>query len=36
MYWLPESVGNVLQMFEDKPLDYEAWDIDILLSGKDA
>lgn len=26
--------GNVLQVFEDKPLDYEAWDIDIFYQEK--
>ena len=26
--------GNVLQMFEDKPLDNDAWDIDIYYQQK--
>lgn len=26
--------GNVLQIFEDKPLDYDAWDIDIFYQEK--
>ena len=30
----PGERGNVLQMFEDKPLDYEAWDIDIYYQEK--
>ena len=24
----PNSMGNVLEIFEDKPIDYDAWDID--------
>ncbi|MBW4085087.1 alpha-mannosidase [Paenibacillus sp. S150] len=30
----PGQRGNVLQVFEDKPLDYEAWDIDIFYQEK--
>lgn len=26
--------GNILQLFEDKPLDYDAWDIDIFYKEK--
>lgn len=29
------EIGNVLQVFEDKPLDYEAWDIDIFYQEKE-
>jgi len=28
------GTGNVLQLFEDKPLDYDAWDIDIFYQEK--
>ncbi|MDY2626878.1 MAG: glycoside hydrolase family 38 C-terminal domain-containing protein [Lachnospiraceae bacterium] len=28
------ACGNVLQMFEDKPIDYDAWDIDIFYQEK--
>ncbi|WP_341281966.1 alpha-mannosidase [Paenibacillus sp. FSL H8-0537] len=28
------SLGNVLQVFEDKPLNFEAWDIDIFYQEK--
>ena len=28
------ACGNVLQLFEDKPLDYDAWDIDIFYYQK--
>lgn len=31
---LPGKRGNVLQVFEDKPLDFEAWDIDIFYQEK--
>ncbi len=32
---LPEGMrGNVLQVFEDKPLDFDAWDIDIFYQEK--
>jgi alpha-mannosidase len=31
---VPGQRGNVLQVFEDKPLDYEAWDIDIFYQEK--
>ncbi|MHC5227972.1 alpha-mannosidase [Enterococcus sp. LJL99] len=27
--------GNVFQLFEDKPLDYDAWDIDVFYSEKE-
>lgn len=30
----PKERGNVLQMFEDKPLDNDAWDIDIYYQQK--
>src|SRR5699024_9445056 len=30
----PKERGNVLQMFEDKPLDNDAWDIDIYYRQK--
>lgn len=30
----PGKRGNVLQVFEDKPLDFEAWDIDIFYQEK--
>ncbi|MBY0009557.1 alpha-mannosidase [Paenibacillus typhae] len=30
----PGQRGNVLQVFEDKPLDFEAWDIDIFYQEK--
>ena len=30
----PGERGNVLQMFEDKPLDNDAWDIDIFYQQK--
>ena len=30
----PGERGNVLQVFEDKPLDYDAWDIDIFYQEK--
>lgn len=30
----PGERGNVLQVFEDKPLDYDAWDIDIFYQQK--
>ncbi|OXM13341.1 alpha-mannosidase [Paenibacillus herberti] len=30
----PDSRGNVLQVFEDKPLNFEAWDIDIFYQEK--
>ncbi|WP_265459686.1 alpha-mannosidase [Enterococcus sp. HY326] len=29
-----EGKGNVLQLFEDKPLNYDAWDIDIFYKEK--
>ncbi|MCL6602201.1 MAG: alpha-mannosidase [Paenibacillus sp.] len=31
---VPGQRGNVLQVFEDKPLDFEAWDIDIFYQEK--
>ena len=30
----PGSAGNVLQMFEDRPLNYDAWDIDRYFEDK--
>ena len=30
----PNAIGNVLQVFEDKPLNFEAWDIDIFYQEK--
>ncbi|CAH0346492.1 alpha-mannosidase [Bacillus sp. CECT 9360] len=30
----PNAVGNVLQIFEDKPMRYDAWDIDIYYQDK--
>ncbi|UQZ34379.1 alpha-mannosidase [Paenibacillus sp. PK3_47] len=30
----PGQRGNVLQVFEDKPLDFEAWDIDLFYQEK--
>ncbi len=30
----PGSAGNVLQMFEDRPLNYDAWDIDRYFADK--
>ncbi|ALX50126.1 alpha-mannosidase [Lentibacillus amyloliquefaciens] len=31
---LKESPGNVMQVFEDKPLDFDAWDIDLFYQEK--
>lgn len=31
---LPGSLGNQLQLFEDKPIDFNAWDIDIFYQQK--
>ncbi|TFJ92190.1 alpha-mannosidase [Lentibacillus salicampi] len=31
---LKENPGNVLQVFEDKPLDFDAWDIDLFYQEK--
>lgn len=30
----PGTRGNVMQIFEDKPIDYDAWDIDIFYQEK--
>lgn len=30
----PGEAGNVFQMFEDKPIDYDAWDIDLFAHDK--
>ena len=32
--WRRGSAGNVLQMFEDRPLNYDAWDIDRYFEDK--
>ncbi len=30
----PEGLGNYLKLYEDKPIDYDAWDIDFFYSEK--
>jgi alpha-mannosidase len=30
----PQSLGNRLEVFEDKPLQHDAWDIDIYYQEK--